>query len=202
MILTCPNCSASFTVNPAAIGPGGRNVRCGKCAHQWHVDPEPGSAAAMQARPAATAGKASAPPPKAPTAPLSRSIGFAMLAGFLVAFPVLTMKISPWIFPPRPAHTETAAAEGIAIDGTPATTIRQQEGRAVLNIEGNLINKSGQRLKVPTLKASALNARSRVVREWTIPLSATQLEAGQRLPFSFSTPLADQGVEDVVFHLL
>jgi predicted Zn finger-like uncharacterized protein len=40
MILTCPACSARFKVPDNAIGPGGRRVKCSKCAHQWHCMPE------------------------------------------------------------------------------------------------------------------------------------------------------------------
>ena len=35
MILACPTCSARFLINSAAIGPEGREVRCGRCNHSW-----------------------------------------------------------------------------------------------------------------------------------------------------------------------
>lgn len=40
MILTCPECGARFTINPAALGTAGRTVRCGSCQHAWHQRPE------------------------------------------------------------------------------------------------------------------------------------------------------------------
>jgi predicted Zn finger-like uncharacterized protein len=39
MILTCPNCSARFLINVAALHPSGREVRCGRCRHQWFAAP-------------------------------------------------------------------------------------------------------------------------------------------------------------------
>ena len=36
MQLTCPNCSARYLVDPAAIGPSGRMVQCFRCGHKWH----------------------------------------------------------------------------------------------------------------------------------------------------------------------
>lgn len=43
MILTCPECSARYVVDPTALLPDGRRVRCAKCKHSWkepapHVD--------------------------------------------------------------------------------------------------------------------------------------------------------------------
>jgi predicted Zn finger-like uncharacterized protein len=39
MILSCPNCSARFLINAAALQPSGREVRCGRCRHQWFATP-------------------------------------------------------------------------------------------------------------------------------------------------------------------
>lgn len=48
MQIVCPNCSARYMVDPAAIGPRGRTVQCFRCGHRWmaHVEPEPADAAA------------------------------------------------------------------------------------------------------------------------------------------------------------
>lgn len=39
MILTCPSCETRFHVEPDALLPNGRTVRCGKCAHTWKEMP-------------------------------------------------------------------------------------------------------------------------------------------------------------------
>lgn len=43
MQIVCPNCSARYVVDPAAIGPEGRTVQCFRCGHKWmaHIEPEP-----------------------------------------------------------------------------------------------------------------------------------------------------------------
>ena len=35
MILTCPECKSRYVVNPNALMPRGRTVRCAKCRHSW-----------------------------------------------------------------------------------------------------------------------------------------------------------------------
>ena len=40
MILQCPGCGTRFLVNDALIPASGREVKCAKCAHQWHVLPD------------------------------------------------------------------------------------------------------------------------------------------------------------------
>jgi predicted Zn finger-like uncharacterized protein len=39
MIISCPECTAKFLVDAAALGATGRMVRCGKCAHSWAETP-------------------------------------------------------------------------------------------------------------------------------------------------------------------
>jgi predicted Zn finger-like uncharacterized protein len=42
MQIVCPNCSARYLVDPAAIGRQGRTVQCFRCGHKWmaHIEPE------------------------------------------------------------------------------------------------------------------------------------------------------------------
>ncbi|HEX7007092.1 MAG TPA: DUF3426 domain-containing protein [Alphaproteobacteria bacterium] len=35
MIITCPECATRFSLDPSAIGPQGRKVRCSSCHHTW-----------------------------------------------------------------------------------------------------------------------------------------------------------------------
>lgn len=73
MIISCPACSARFRAGADQIGPKGRAVRCGKCAHQWHQDPvpeedTPSPVAAPGAAPGTAPGTAAVATPVAPPA--------------------------------------------------------------------------------------------------------------------------------------
>lgn len=46
MIISCPSCETSFKVDAASLGPTGRRVRCSKCGHVWHAEPDAGDAPA------------------------------------------------------------------------------------------------------------------------------------------------------------
>jgi len=35
MLIVCPNCATSYMVDPAALGSGGRTVRCARCKNTW-----------------------------------------------------------------------------------------------------------------------------------------------------------------------
>jgi predicted Zn finger-like uncharacterized protein len=41
MQIVCPNCATSYDVQPAALGPAGRSVRCARCRTIWHAEPTP-----------------------------------------------------------------------------------------------------------------------------------------------------------------
>ncbi len=75
MIIACPSCETRFEVNAAAFPPGGRKVKCARCAHIWHASPSdearpiPAIAAAARAEPRAEAAPSDtiAPPTVVPT---------------------------------------------------------------------------------------------------------------------------------------
>ncbi len=38
MIISCPQCGTRFKIDPKALGPRGKMVRCSKCGHRWFVE--------------------------------------------------------------------------------------------------------------------------------------------------------------------
>lgn len=68
MILICPACATRFVVDPAAIGPDGRRVRCARCAQTWFQDVPAGTMTVGGPTPVAAA-QAAAGPAQAPVPP-------------------------------------------------------------------------------------------------------------------------------------
>lgn len=64
MHIVCPHCTTSYAINPATLGPAGRNVRCSRCKETWLARSEDAieMAAAM---PAAMPSQAQSAPPAA-----------------------------------------------------------------------------------------------------------------------------------------
>src|SRR5258708_9603146 len=44
MIVTCSVCRIRYLVDPRALGPSGRMVRCAQCSNTWHQAPPPDEA--------------------------------------------------------------------------------------------------------------------------------------------------------------
>jgi predicted Zn finger-like uncharacterized protein len=63
MIISCPNCSAHYSVPIAALGENGRTLRCAKCSHAWDQMPYEDSVLELDDHEVTTA----PPPPPAPT---------------------------------------------------------------------------------------------------------------------------------------
>lgn len=216
MILSCPACAIQFLIDPNALGASGRRVRCAKCKHEW-----------LATRPIITVPDetvgvsehkiiAEAPGAAITKPVLSKEMRHvsqrnALIGGFLLALlcviPLFFMgkgkgEAKKELRDATPVVEAPMIEKVVALDGTPSTLLKEEQGRMILTIEGALINRSDSRKKVPRLKAEALNAMRKVVREWTIPLTAEDLEPGQRLPFTFTAPFVEQGVVDIAFHLL
>ena len=47
MLIVCPNCSTSYTIEPGSLGSAGRSVRCARCKTTWFADASPAEVTAL-----------------------------------------------------------------------------------------------------------------------------------------------------------
>lgn len=210
MILACPSCATRFAIDPQILGAAGRTVRCARCKQQWFVKPPlitlPADMPAS-AQPEESPMVAVMPPPVAVMAQaqetgIARARRNAVLAALFCAV-MLALPIFTW----RMMDLSKSAAlimeqKSIVLDGTPITQLSQEDGHNVLKIDGAIVNNAVTPRKMPKLRAQGLNATGRTVKEWMIPIPQDELEPGQRLPFSFTTPFSEQGVVDIAFQFM
>jgi predicted Zn finger-like uncharacterized protein len=204
MIATCPACSTRYLVDPGALGPTGRLVRCASCAHTWHLEP-----AADAPR------RVDLPPPESPPAPqvplggagrvqlpaLSpqrrrlSAVGWAayviVLAGVIAGGLWWTREqvVSRW--PPAARYYQmlgipVEAAQG-SFDFHNVTPTRDIEnGLPTLVIQGEVVNVSSVARQVPKLKVTLLDGSSHELQSWSFTVSDDRLLPGASAPFRTS----------------
>lgn len=121
MLIICPNCGTSYELDPAALGPAGRNVRCVRCRETWLARADDMVEAEQVAAPAdamdgdAMDGDAMGGPAGLPqTAPAQAEAGFAEEPSFEtphVESPPLASDAPPIDvdYEPRPAALDATA---------------------------------------------------------------------------------------------
>ena len=151
MLIVCPNCSASYAIEPASLGAAGRTVRCVRCKTTWFADgskPAPEMTAAADSaaidaftgvlRPdQPTSGPASDPEPSHETAEAAQAGTTAVHSNPApvsvepsVAEP-LAIADSPSLVPPitPPAPPDTAALDSDEIENFAVRRKRMQVRR-------------------------------------------------------------------------
>ncbi|MBI3451889.1 MAG: zinc-ribbon domain-containing protein [Rhodospirillales bacterium] len=169
MILSCPKCAARFAVDPAALGPGGRQVRCGRCRNEWFA------AAPVEAEIVAE------PVPRSEMPIRTRLVG--VLAGALVARDAIMAEYS-WSRPVYAALGFEAPGPG---DGLKLLELKSsravEDGMPVLTIEGKIANISDLPRVVPTLRGALRDDKNRELQNWTFTVPNPRLAPGESVAF-------------------
>ncbi len=194
MILTCPQCSTRYHVDPASVGATGRTVRCANCGHRWLAQPPADAPKVIELTPVT----AEATPRMSPVAALDKvpGAGSASLVGWLVGVLVVLIVASAVIgrneivagFPASaPIYQKLGLplTERLGLQFEGVTSKRIEEGGvAVLVVEGDIINVSEHDRPVPPIRVTLLDGGGRRLQQELFKAKEIRLGAGAKTSFS------------------
>jgi len=194
MILTCPQCSTRYHVDPASLGATGRRVRCAGCGNRWLAQPPSDTPKVIELAPAAATPGARMWPIAGPEE--ARPRGSASLVGWLVGVLVILVVASAVIgrneivagFPASATIYNKLGLPvtlrlGLQFEGV--TSKRLEEGGvAVLVVEGAIVNLSEQERRVPPIRVTLLDGGGRRLQQELFSAKDPALDAGGKTSFS------------------
>jgi predicted Zn finger-like uncharacterized protein len=194
MIITCPDCATRYHLDPVALTPAGRTVRCASCGHRWQARPPADAPMLLQAAVQAPAPEPIAPrrpglppqPPRRRALRLALSLG-ALLVAALGAGGILGRDEIIAVFPASAevyAKLGLPVATGFGLEFEDISSQRFAErGVSILVVEGGIVNVSGQERAVPPVRVSLLDGSGRPLQEERFQPKVEVLRAGATTSF-------------------
>lgn len=212
MILTCPACGTRYQADEAKFPPGGRMVRCAKCAHVWHqqgavaapepdvaeVAPEPEPERAQPPEPVFSGIRAFAPrgavaetrEPIAWGAMLGVAAGWIALIAVVLVIGYSAVKYRQEIALIWPQSAGVYSSLGLkvnnrGIDFAHVGYHRESEdGQVVLAVTGTIVNDGDRELPVPqNVRVTLSDASNHELYHWTFTPNVQVLKPGQSAAF-------------------
>jgi predicted Zn finger-like uncharacterized protein len=211
MIVTCPDCTTRYLVDPRALGSAGRVVRCAHCSKTWHQTPPEDFPRSLD-MPLADA----APPlvgsrPQLPALPRRRGVPLATAVWMALLAIILASVVGAVVARDQIVVLWPPAARLYAMVGIPATPaglgleLRKvmpsrgiENGVAMLIIEGEVANVSQVAHEVPKLKVVLRDRDGNELQSWSFPVAEARLLPGASVPFRTSIPQPNAAATGVV----
>jgi predicted Zn finger-like uncharacterized protein len=198
MIVTCPACATRYSVDPSAIAAEGRKVRCTRCSHVWHQMPPADMPMRVDLIPEPMEPddrpETVVVPPAMPTREPRGAGGWLviiivlLLIGSLVAVGYVgrerIVRQWPQLAPlyERIGVPVVALGDGLEL-GEPTHVRREQDGVAIIEIEGEIRNATDRPIEVPNLMVVLRNDANQSVAERIYSAPQPSLAAGQALVY-------------------
>jgi predicted Zn finger-like uncharacterized protein len=208
MIIACPSCETRFEVNAAAFPPGGRKVKCARCAHVWHAASPAGVPLKAVANELSAPAEESIAPPtvmpppeEAPDVmiwagsdiPPRRSnrlqvIGIAAACVAVVAAGLLIFRDTVVAYVPGAGPAYAAIGMPVDVTGLDLTIEAQAmtasaDGATTLVVTGSVTNPSSEERPVPQIRATLFSKEKAELHSWTFDAGVKTLKPGERHEF-------------------
>jgi predicted Zn finger-like uncharacterized protein len=191
MILSCPACSTRYLLEPAALGPKGRQVRCAKCGHSWQQTPPADMPREVDLSPL-TAGTLALPQSAGMSNGDRRGLGLPLL--ILVLFAVglsggyffRARIVTEW---PGTAAVYELIGIPVRIPGAGlelanvAFTSRQADGATIIDVRGELSNPTDRAITLPPLRVALSDDQDEQLSGWTFTLDRSTIAPGETIVF-------------------
>lgn len=215
MIVVCPLCQTHYLVAADIFGAGPRQVRCGRCAHEWQGHnpeeviedrapplplPTSGPVRKPFARGAMPLMRHITPPPR-----FQRYIRIGVPSAFgalLLLWFFLDKQDIALAWPPMEHVYNTVGltihhyGEGVVFANV-RSELRYDSGIMKLVVEGKLDNGTPYVQEIPNILASAIGSDGEVMQSWQIDAPAVKVQPGQAVPFQSSINAPRGTVADV-----
>jgi predicted Zn finger-like uncharacterized protein len=218
MIIACPSCDTRFEVNAAAFPPGGRKVKCARCAHVWHAaspagvpvqadaieleEPMPETIAPptvvprVEETPDVMIWAGSDIPPRRSSRLQTIGIAaacIAVLAAGLTIFRESVVAFVPAIGPAYAAIGLPVDLSGLNLEIEAQAMEEAGDGATTLVVKGRVANVSSEERPVPQIRATLFSKENAELHSWTFDPGVKTLKPGETHEFEqkLAQPPAD-----------